>query len=48
MEFDATLGAGCEFWKHLYSLREVEFIQDCSKTSKVGIEKFKTSYHTKL
>ena len=29
---DATLDTGCGFWEHLYSLREVKDLLDCSKT----------------
>ena len=35
--FDAALDAGCGFWEHLHSLREVKGLQDYSKTSEMGI-----------
>ena len=35
--FHAILDAGCRFWEHLHSLREVKGLQDCSKTFEMGI-----------
>ena len=46
LEFDATLDAECRFLEHLHSVREVKGPHDCSKTLKMGIKNFKTSYHT--
>ena len=46
LEFYATLVAGCRFWEHFYSLREVKGLQDFSKTLKMSIWNFKTPHHT--
>ena len=36
LEVDVILGDGCGIWEHLYSFREVKYLQGCSKSLFMG------------